>query len=97
MSPSKALFPADFRVERRRVNGITLNVRFDAAVGERRPLLLLHGFPQTQLIWHAAAPRLRRRYTLVMPDLRGYGDSDKPAGTSARRWASPVTITIGAS
>jgi haloacetate dehalogenase len=75
------LFPADFVLERRRVNGIALNVRFDPAPSSaRRPLLLLHGFPQTHAIWHAVAERLRRRYTLVMPDLRGYGDSDKPTG-----------------
>lgn len=46
--------------------------------GEGPPLVLLHGFPQTHAIWHRVAPRLARRYTLVMPDLRGYGDSDKP-------------------
>jgi haloacetate dehalogenase len=75
------LFSPDFVLERRRVNGITLNVRYDSASSPARPpLLLLHGFPQTHAIWHAVAERLRRCYTLVMPDLRGYGDSDKPAG-----------------
>jgi haloacetate dehalogenase len=73
------LFPPGFRIERRPANGIVLNVCHDAATGVARPpLLLLHGFPQTNAMWHKVAERLRRRFTLVMPDLRGYGDSDKP-------------------
>jgi haloacetate dehalogenase len=42
------------------------------------PLLLLHGYPQTHAIWHRVAPRLAEHYTVVCPDLRGYGDSAKP-------------------
>ncbi|RPI59056.1 MAG: alpha/beta hydrolase, partial [Lysobacterales bacterium] len=77
------LFPHGFRVERRPANGIALNVRYDATpTPVRPPLLLLHGFPQTHAIWHGVAERLRRRFTLVMPDLRGYGDSDKPVGSA---------------
>ena len=73
------LFPRGFRVERRPANGIVLNVCYDATpTPARPPLLLLHGFPQTHAIWHSVAERLRRSFTLVMPDLRGYGDSDKP-------------------
>lgn len=68
------LYPG-FAHEQRRVNGITLNVRHG---GRGPPLLLVHGFPQTHAIWHAVAPILKQHYTLVMPDLRGYGDSDKP-------------------
>ncbi len=49
-----------------------------AAGGSGRPLLLLHGFPQTHLAWHAVAGRLADRYSLVLPDLRGYGDSRGP-------------------
>ena len=45
------------------------------------PLLLLHGYPQTHAMWHKVAPRLARRFTLVCADLRGYGDSSKPAST----------------
>jgi haloacetate dehalogenase len=63
---------------RHRVNGIELAVR---SMGSGPPLLLLHGFPQTHAIWHRVAPLLARDYRLVMPDLRGYGDSDKPAST----------------
>jgi haloacetate dehalogenase len=43
--------------------------------GEGQPLLLLHGFPQTRAAWHRVAPRLAERFTLVIPDLPGYGDS----------------------
>ena len=48
--------------------------------GSGPPLLLLHGHPQTHVTWHKVAPRLADRFTVVVPDLRGYGDSDKPAG-----------------
>ena len=54
-----------------------------ARIGGRHdgpPLLLLHGFPQTHAIWHRVARRLASRYRLVLPDLRGYGDSSKPEG-----------------
>jgi haloacetate dehalogenase len=73
------LFSDDFRLERRVANGIRLNVRHALTHG-RPPLLLLHGFPQTHAMWHAAAARLRQRFSLVLADLRGYGDSDKPDG-----------------
>ena len=48
--------------------------------GAGPPLLLLHGFPQSHVMWHALAPALARRFTVVCADLRGYGDSAKPAG-----------------
>ncbi|MGX4641309.1 alpha/beta fold hydrolase [Massilia sp. SYSU DXS3249] len=48
--------------------------------GSGPPLLLLHGHPQTHVIWHRVAPRLAERYTVVACDLRGYGDSSKPPG-----------------
>ena len=69
------LFP-DFAFERRRVNGVEIAVRHG---GRGPPMLLLHGFPQSHAIWHRVAVPLAARYTLVMPDLRGYGDSGKPA------------------
>ena len=50
--------------------------------GAGPPLLLLHGHPQTHAIWHRVAPALAERYTVVAADLRGYGDSSKPAGAS---------------
>ncbi|MFC3417907.1 alpha/beta fold hydrolase [Salinicoccus hispanicus] len=50
--------------------------------GEGPPLLLLHGHPQTHMMWHRIAPLLAEEFTVVMPDLRGYGDSSKPETTS---------------
>ncbi|KAL8662002.1 MAG: hypothetical protein Q9168_008320 [Polycauliona sp. 1 TL-2023] len=47
--------------------------------GTGPPLLLLHGFPQTHLIWHKIAPHLLKHFTLIIPDLRGYGASSKPS------------------
>ncbi len=49
--------------------------------GSGPPILLLHGNPQTHAMWHAVAPTLAERYTVVCPDLRGYGGSFKPAPT----------------
>ena len=46
--------------------------------GNGPPLLLLHGYPQTHVIWHKIAPKLAERFTVVVTDLRGYGDSGKP-------------------
>ena len=48
--------------------------------GEGPPVLLLHGYPETHAMWHRVAPELARDYTVVCPDLRGYGDSSKPKG-----------------
>jgi haloacetate dehalogenase len=48
--------------------------------GSGPPLLLLHGYPQTHVMWHRVAPRLAEHFTVVAPDLRGYGDSAKPPG-----------------
>ena len=56
-------------------NGIRIHV---ARGGSGPPLLLLHGYPQTHVEWHKIAPRLAQQYTVVAPDLRGYGDSEKP-------------------
>lgn len=47
------------------------------------PLLLLHGFPQSRHIWHRVAPQLLGKYSLVIPDLRGYGASSKPETIAA--------------
>jgi haloacetate dehalogenase len=65
---------------------LTLDVDKDIGIhavvgGNGPPLLLLHGHPQTHAIWHKVAPALCERYTVVACDLRGYGDSSKPAGT----------------
>lgn len=49
------------------------------SAGEGPPLLLLHGYPQSHVMWHRVAPRLAEEFTVVVADLRGYGDSAKPA------------------
>ena len=64
-----------FETRRIDVEGLTLHCRIG---GSGPPLLLLHGYPQTHAMWHKIAPDLARDFTLVCPDLRGYGDSDKP-------------------
>ena len=46
--------------------------------GTGEPVLLLHGYPQTHVMWHKVAPILAEQFSVVVPDLRGYGDSDKP-------------------
>ena len=49
--------------------------------GSGPPLLLLHGNPQSHFIWHRIAPELAKRFTVICPDLRGYGESFKPPAT----------------
>lgn len=58
-------------------NGAKLHV---ARVGKGPPLLLLHGWPEFWLTWEPVMLRLADRFELIAPDLRGFGDSDKPAG-----------------
>ena len=50
--------------------------------GSGPPLLLLHGHPQTHMMWHKIAPRLAAHFTVVAADLRGYGESSKPETTA---------------
>src|SRR5262245_58531121 len=57
--------------------GVEINVRVG---GSGPPLLLLHGYPQTHVCWHKVAPLLTNSFTVVVADLRGYGDSGKPPG-----------------
>lgn len=62
----------------------TNGVRLHTVVGgEGPPLLLLHGYPQTHAMWHAVAPVLAENFTVVCPDLRGYGDSSKVQGSDS--------------
>jgi haloacetate dehalogenase len=58
-------------------SGTTINL---VRGGDGPPLLLLHGYPQTHVMWHKIAPRLAEHFTVVAADLRGYGDSGKPHG-----------------
>ena len=64
-------------MERHRIqaNGLNFNVW---RAGTGRPILLLHGWPEFAAVWHKVMDRLQDRYTLIAPDLRGFGDSDKP-------------------
>ena len=71
------LFPG-FESELIEVNGVKIMARKG---GSGRPLLLLHGHPQTHAIWHRVAQQLAKSHTVVMTDLRGYGDSSKPQGS----------------
>jgi haloacetate dehalogenase len=64
--------------------GIELNV---AMGGAGRAVVLLHGFPQTHLMWRHVAADLVDTYTVICPDLRGYGDSDKPAATGPETYS----------
>jgi haloacetate dehalogenase len=64
-----------FAQQRIAVTGAEINL---VAGGSGPPLLCLHGYPQTHVMWHRIAPQLAERFSVVMPDLRGYGDSSKP-------------------
>lgn len=74
------LFP-NFIARKIRTSGATINLEWGGAVRADRPaILLLHGYPETHAMWHKVAPTLARDYTVVCPDLRGYGGSSKPKG-----------------
>jgi haloacetate dehalogenase len=66
-----------FSQERIVTSGAEINLRIG---GKGPPLLLLHGYPQSHVLWHRIAPALAERFTVVCSDLRGYGDSSKPPG-----------------
>ncbi len=70
------LFPS-FKREQIKTTGATINVAYG---GKGSPVLLLHGIPETLVLWRKVAPVLAQNFTLVMADLRGYGDSSKPPG-----------------
>ncbi len=72
------MFDPSFEICSVPVAETTLHLRLRPNPG-RPPLLLLHGYPETHALWHKVAPRLAERFALVIPDLRGYGDSGKPA------------------
>ncbi len=66
-------------------------------LGDGPPLLLLHGYPEMRDMWHAVAPVLAERYTVVATDLRGYGQSDAPSGDrySKREMAADQLAVMG--
>ena len=71
-------FPAGFKHERVKTSGAEINV---VRGGDGPPLLLMHGAPQSHVSWHKVAPDFARDHTVIMPDLRGYGDSSKSPDT----------------
>ena len=71
-------FLPGFTVSKVKTSGTTIHV---VKGGQGPPLLLLHGAPQTHITWRLVAPELARQYTVVVPDLRGYGDSGKMPDT----------------
>jgi haloacetate dehalogenase len=75
--PVERFFPG-FTRSQVKTSGATINV---VKGGSGPPLLLIHGAPQTHITWRLMAPELAKSYTVVAPDLRGYGDSSKPADT----------------
>jgi haloacetate dehalogenase len=71
------LFPG-FTLETVAISAGAIRLRH---AGSGPPLLLLHGNPQSHLMWHGVAPQLAERFTVMCPDLRGYGGSFKPPAT----------------
>jgi pimeloyl-ACP methyl ester carboxylesterase len=65
-------------------DGVTLHA---AIGGTGSPIVLLHGFPQTHLMWRHVAADLAADHTVICPDLRGYGASDKPVDTDGTAYA----------
>lgn len=91
------MFFDGFTLETRMANGIALRLRRG---GAGPPLLLLHGNPETHAMWHRVAPALAARFTVVAPDLRGYGLSAKPpvsadhAGYAKRAMAADMVALM---
>ena len=69
----------DFTLSRIAVDDGEIRLRH---AGGGPPLLLLHGNPQTHLMWHSLAPTLAQKFSVYCPDLRGYGESFKPAASA---------------
>ena len=88
----------DFRYQRVPVaDGVALHT---AIGGTGSPVVLLHGFPQTHLMWRHVATALAAEHTVICPDLRGYGESDKPAedgpGTYSKRTMAADVVALAA-
>ena len=89
-SATDGALPREFeelRLSRVTVGEVSLRVR-DGGSGP--PLLLLHGHPETHLAWGLVAGELAKEFTVVAPDLRGYGDSSKPASVPTTRATASV-------
>ena len=74
--PPRNMFKG-FRSQKIQTTGATINV---VSGGQGPPVLLLHGNPETHVMWHRVAPRLATEFSVFAADLRGYGDSSKPEG-----------------
>ena len=72
------IFPDNF-IQNKFKTPDNININYLMA-GDGPPILLLHGHPQNSAMWHKIAPDLSKKYTVILADLRGYGDSDKPKG-----------------
>ncbi|WP_339155855.1 alpha/beta hydrolase [Actinomadura luteofluorescens] len=83
---------SDFDYQRVPVaEGVTLNA---AVGGSGSPIVLLHGFPQTHLMWRHVARDLAADHTVIVPDLRGYGESDKPSDGYSKRTMAADTVAL---
>ena len=69
--------PANFENKNVKVNGVNIHYIIG---GEGEPLVLLHGFAENWYVWNRLLPELSKHFTVIAPDLRGIGESDKPAG-----------------
>ncbi len=87
-------FFAEFQPGRLHVDGVEI---YYVVGGSGPPLLLVHGAPQSHVMWRSVAPALAESFTVVIPDLRGYGRSGKPdrADYSKRRMAADLTALMG--
>ncbi len=79
-APVSPLRLAGFEYRQMDVEGVMVS---HAIAGSGPPLLLLHGYPENHLMWRHVAPVLAEDHTVVLADLRGYGDSGKPAPDAA--------------
>lgn len=82
------LFP-NFTIQKLPLSDVVLHTRIG---GSGPPLLLLHGYPQTHVMWHKVAPPLAQHFTLICPDLRGYGDSSAPPSDAQHLTYSKRTV-----
>lgn len=81
---SHAMEEAPMKIEHHRISANGLNQHFIDA-GSGPPVVLLHGFPETSYAWRHQIPVLGQSYRLIIPDIRGYGATEKPAGAYDKR------------
>jgi len=76
-STQPAAPPSNFKHQTTNVNGVNIHYVIG---GEGEPLVLIHGFGQNWFMWNRLLPELSKHFTVIAPDLRGSGESDKPSG-----------------